>query len=53
MHLRKYGKDPLFSEQFVLSAGSENVLQFWAEVTDRHSGVKGPSWRGSRTFRRI
>ncbi|MEU1485246.1 hypothetical protein [Streptomyces sp. NPDC005752] len=39
--LKKYGQDPLFSEQFALAAEPKETLQFWAEVTDRYAGVKG------------
>ncbi|MFE3380744.1 hypothetical protein [Streptomyces anulatus] len=40
-HLKKFGQDPLFAEQFALAAGPKETLQFWAEVTDRYAGVKG------------
>ncbi|MES9511593.1 hypothetical protein ABWJ92_35215 [Streptomyces sp. NPDC000609] len=44
--LKKYHDDPLFSEQFALSAGAKGTLQFWAEVTDRYAGVKGAELEG-------
>ncbi|MFF2412203.1 hypothetical protein [Streptomyces sp. NPDC058092] len=51
-YLKKYHDDPLFSEQFALSAEPKDTLQFWAEVTDRYAGVKGAELEGLKDLQK-